>query len=80
MDTCKASSTVVKPQPAEYTGPVCTLWSQADMPEVDPTGVKVVPLRDLEDTSVVSECSLGVNLVIDNLLYVASCTSPLYTI
>ena len=35
---------------------------------------------DLGDTSVVSECSVGVNLVIDNLFYVASGTSPLYTI
>ena len=36
--------------------------------------------EDLGDTSVVSECSLGVNLVIDNFLYVASGTSPLYKI
>ena len=32
------------------------------------------------DTSVVSECSLGVNLVIDNYFDVASDTLPLYTI
>ena len=29
-------------------------------------------LKDLGDTSVVSECSLGANLVIDNFLDVAS--------
>ena len=28
----------------------------------------ILHFKDLEDTSVVSECSLGVNLVIDNLL------------
>ena len=32
------------------------------------------------DTSAVSECSLGVNLVIWQLFYVASSTSPLYKI
>ena len=32
------------------------------------------------DTSVISECSLGVNLVIDNFFYVASNTLPLYQI
>ena len=32
------------------------------------------------DTSVVSECSLGVNLVIDSLFDVASDTLPLYKI
>ena len=36
--------------------------------------------EDLVDTSVVSECSLGVNLVIDIFLYVASDSSPLYKI
>ena len=32
--------------------------------------------EDLGDTSVVSECSLGVNIVIDNFCYVASDSSP----
>ena len=36
-------------------------------------------LKDLGDTSVVSKCSLAVNLVID-IFYVASGTSPLYKI
>ena len=38
----------------------------------------ILHLKDLGDTSVVSECSLGVNPVIDNLFYVASGTSRLY--
>ena len=42
--------------------------------------MEILHLKDLGDTSVVSECSLGVNLVIDNVLYVASGTSPLYKI
>ena len=37
-------------------------------------------LEDLGDTSVVSECSLGVNIVIDNFLLVASGTSSLHKI
>ena len=37
-------------------------------------------LKDFRDTSVVSECNLGVNLVIDNFCYVVSDTSPLYKI
>ena len=36
--------------------------------------------EDLGDTSVIIERSLGVNLVIDNYFYIASSTSPLYTI
>ena len=42
--------------------------------------MEIVHFEDLGDTSVVSECSLGDNLVIDNFFYVASGTSPLYTI
>ena len=42
--------------------------------------MEILHFEDLGDTSVVSECSLGVNLVIDNFLYVASGTSPLYKI
>ena len=37
-------------------------------------------MKDLGDTSVISECSLGVNLVIDNFFYAVSDTSPLYKI
>ena len=40
----------------------------------------ILHLKHLGDTSVVSECSLGVNLVIDNCLDVASDTLPLYKI
>ena len=40
----------------------------------------ILHFKDLGDTSVVSECSLGVNLVIDNFVYVVSDISPLYTI
>ena len=42
--------------------------------------MEILHFEDLGDTSVVSECSLGVNLVIDNLLYIASDSSPLYKI
>ena len=44
--------------------------------------MEILHFEDLGDTNVVSECSLGVNLVIDNCLHVASgtctctCTSP----
>ena len=38
----------------------------------------ILHFEDLGDTSVVSEYSLGVNLVIDNCFHVASGTSPLY--
>ena len=40
----------------------------------------ILHFKDLGDTSVVSECSLGVNLVIDILFYVVTVTPPLYTI
>ena len=40
----------------------------------------ILHFEDLGDTSVVSECSLGVNLFNDNFFHVASGTSPLYTI
>ena len=39
--------------------------------------MEILHFEDLGDTSVISECSLGVNLVIDNFFYVASDTSPL---
>ena len=42
--------------------------------------MEILHFKDLGDTNVVSECSLGANLVIDNVLYVVSDTSPLYTI
>ena len=42
--------------------------------------MEILHFKDLGDTSVISECSLGVNLVIDNLFNVASGTSPLFKI
>ena len=41
--------------------------------------MEISQFEDLGDTSVVSECSLGVNLVND-IFYVASDSSPLYKI
>ena len=37
--------------------------------------MEILNFKDLGDTSVISEYSLGVNLVIDNFVYVASGTS-----
>ena len=48
--------------------------------ETAPLFMEILHLKDLGDKSVISKCSLGVNLVIDNFFYVASCTSPLYKI
>ena len=42
--------------------------------------MEILHFKDLGDTSVISECSLGVNLVIDNFFDVASDTLPLYKI
>ena len=42
--------------------------------------MEILQFEDLGDTSVVSECSLRANLVIDNLCYVVSDSSPLYKI
>ena len=42
--------------------------------------MEILYFKDLGDTSVVSEYSWGVNLVIANLLYVVLDTSHLYTI
>ena len=42
--------------------------------------MEILHFEDLGDTSVISECSLGDNLVIDKFCYVASGTSPLYKI
>ena len=39
--------------------------------------METLHFEDLGNTSVISECSLGVNLVIDNFFYVASDSSPL---
>ena len=47
---------------------------------IGPLFMKILHFKDLGDSSVVSECSLGVILVIDNLCDVASDTLPLYQI
>ena len=47
---------------------------------IGPLFMEILHFEDLGDTSVVSECSLGVNLVIDIFFYVASDSSPLYKI
>ena len=47
---------------------------------IGPLLMEILHFEDLGDTSVISECSLGVNLVIDNFFYVASDSSPLYKI
>ena len=44
---------------------------------IGPLFMEILQLKDLGDTSVVSECSLGVNLVIDIFVNVASDTLPL---
>ena len=56
------------------TAPMCKILEQSDL------FMEILHFEDLGDTSVVSECSLGANLVIDNVLYVASDSSPLYKI
>ena len=38
--------------------------------------MEILRFEDLGDTSVISECSLGVNLVIDIFFYVASDSYP----
>ena len=48
---------------------------------IGPLFMEILHFKDLGDTSVIGECSLGVNnLVIDNFVYVVSDTSPLYKI
>ena len=47
---------------------------------IGPVFMEILHFEDLGDTSVVSECSLGVNLVIDNFFYVAADSSSLYKI
>ena len=42
--------------------------------------MEILHFKKLGNTSVVNECSLGVNLVIDNYFDVASDTLPLYKI
>ena len=46
---------------------------------IGPLFMEILPFKDLGDTSVISECSLCANLVIDTF-YVVSDTSPLYKI
>ena len=42
--------------------------------------MEILHFKDLGDTSVISECSLGANLVIDNFFDVDSDSLPLYKI
>ena len=42
--------------------------------------MEILHFEDLGDTSGISECSLGVNLVINIFFHVASDSSPLYKI
>ena len=58
------------------TAPLCKIFKKT----IKPLFMEILHIKYLGDTSVVSECSLGVNLVIDNLLYVVSDTSHLYKI
>ena len=57
------------------TAPLCKILEQSDH-----YSWRYCISKIWGDTSVISECSLGVNLVIDNFLYVVSDTSPLYKI
>ena len=47
---------------------------------IAPLFMEIQHFKDLGVTSVISECSLGVNLVIDNFIDVASDNLPMYTI
>ena len=47
---------------------------------IGPLFMEILHLKDLGVKSVFSECSLGVNLVINNFVYIISDTSPLYKI
>ena len=54
--------------------------SVSNLKAIGPLLMEILQFEDFGDTSVISECSLGVNLVIDIFFYVASDSSPLYTI
>ena len=45
---------------------------------IGPLFMEILHFKDLGDTSVISECSLDANLVIDNFFDVASDSLPLY--
>ena len=47
---------------------------------IGPLFTEILHFKDLGDKSVISECSLGVDLVIDNFFDVASDTLPLHKI
>ena len=57
------------------TASLCKILEQSDY-----YFMEILHFKDLGDTSVVSECSLGTNLVIDNFFDVASDTLPLHKI
>ena len=48
---------------------------------IGPLFIEILHFEDLGGyKNVINECSLGVNLVIDNFVYVAQDSSPLYKI
>ena len=57
------------------TAPLCKILGA-----IGPLFMDIWHLKDLGDTSVISECSLGVTLVIGNLFNIVSNTSPMCTI
>ena len=60
---------------------IFTLYMHSSMETaIGPVFMDILHFEDLRDTSVISECSLGVNLVIDNFFYVPADFSPLYKI
>ena len=67
----------------QCSGCACTYWdctSVQNFRAIGPLFMEILHFKDLGDTSVISECSLSVNLVIDNFSDVASDTLPLYKI
>ena len=61
--------------PVPYSSYICILLLRlhlhANFRAIGPLFMEMLHFKDLGDTSVISECSLGVNLVIDILCYVA---------
>ena len=56
----------------------CDCISMQNFRVIGPLFMEILHFKDLGDTSVVSECGLGVNLVIDKFFNVTSDTLPLY--
>ena len=62
------------------TGSFRYFTSVKKLKAIGPLFMEILHFEDLGDTSVISECSLGDNLVNNNFFYVDSGTSPLYKI